>query len=82
MANKKITAPSQAVRPACKCTQVLIVDDVAFNHHAMRVLLQGLHVESQSAYDGEQAVLMVQQKLESDCCKGYRVIFMDIEMPG
>ena len=32
--------------------------------------------------NGEFAIAKVKKKLESNCCKVYKLIFMDIEMPG
>ncbi|CAD8189936.1 unnamed protein product [Paramecium octaurelia] len=66
----------------CKCPQILIVDDVPFNHIALLALLQVYEWKAESAYDGDSAIRKVKQKLQNTCCRVYRLIFMDIEMPG
>ncbi|CAD8103079.1 unnamed protein product [Paramecium sonneborni] len=66
----------------CKCSQILIVDDVPFNHIALLALLSAYGWKAESSYDGDSAIRKVKQKLHSTCCKIFRLIFMDIEMPG
>lgn len=65
----------------CDCIQILIVDDVPFNHIALLALLQNYGYKAESAYDGDSAIRKVKQRLQG-CCKSYKLIFMDIEMPG
>lgn len=36
----------------CQCNDILICDDVAFNHLALKALLNMLHINADSAYDG------------------------------
>ncbi|CAK92711.1 unnamed protein product (macronuclear) [Paramecium tetraurelia] len=66
---------------SCNCIQILIVDDVRFNHNAIEALLSQHKMKMDSAYNGQQAIEIVKQKLISPCCKTYKLIFMDIEMP-
>ncbi|CAD8195387.1 unnamed protein product [Paramecium pentaurelia] len=66
----------------CKCPQILIVDDVPFNHIALLALLQAYEWKAESSYDGDSAIRKVKLKLQNTCCRVYRIIFMDIEMPG
>ncbi|CAD8116531.1 unnamed protein product [Paramecium sonneborni] len=66
---------------SCNCIQILIVDDIRFNHSAIEALLQQHKVKMDSAYNGQQAIEKIKQKLNSLCCKTYKLIFMDIEMP-
>ncbi|CAK61389.1 unnamed protein product (macronuclear) [Paramecium tetraurelia] len=66
---------------SCNCTQILIVDDVRFNHSAIEALLSQHKMKMDSAYNGQQAIEKIEQKLQSPCCKTYKLIFMDIEMP-
>ncbi|CAD8203114.1 unnamed protein product [Paramecium octaurelia] len=67
----------------CECPQILIVDDVPFNHIALIAILSNFGIKSESAYDGAQAIEKVNLRLKNkECCKSYRIIFMDIEMPG
>ncbi|CAD8210218.1 unnamed protein product [Paramecium octaurelia] len=63
------------------CSQILIVDDIPFNQIAFIQMLNHFKIKAESAFDGYQAVEMVKQKLISHC-KFFRLIFMDIEMPG
>ncbi|CAK60735.1 unnamed protein product (macronuclear) [Paramecium tetraurelia] len=67
----------------CVCPQILIVDDIPFNHIALIAILNSFNVTSESAYDGDQAIEKVSERIRnSQCCKSYRIIFMDLEMPG
>ncbi|CAD8204343.1 unnamed protein product [Paramecium octaurelia] len=63
------------------CSQILIVDDIPFNQIAFIQTLNYFKINAESAFDGYQAIEMVKQKLTKHC-KYYRLIFMDIEMPG
>ncbi|CAD8124496.1 unnamed protein product [Paramecium sonneborni] len=63
------------------CSQILIVDDIPFNQIAFIQMLNHFKIKAESAFDGYQAVEMVKQKLTKHC-KFYKLIFMDIEMPG
>ncbi|CAD8201019.1 unnamed protein product [Paramecium pentaurelia] len=65
----------------CDCIQILNVDDVRFNHSAIEALLNQHNIKMESAYNGQQAVQMVKKRLDKNCCKTYKLIFMDIEMP-
>ncbi|CAD8200344.1 unnamed protein product [Paramecium pentaurelia] len=65
----------------CNCIQILNVDDVRFNHSAIEALLSQHKMKMDSAYNGQQAIEKIKQKLNSTCCKTYKLIFMDIEMP-
>lgn len=71
----------------CKCTKILIVDDVAFNVEVCRKLLKKLNFESDSAFNGLEAVERISKLIESkkkifcESCKFYRIILMDIDMP-
>ncbi|CAD8200641.1 unnamed protein product [Paramecium octaurelia] len=66
----------------CECIQILIVDDVPFNHITLMALLQTYGYKADSAYDGDSAIKKVKQRQQNGCCKVYKIIFMDIEMPG
>ncbi|CAD8200063.1 unnamed protein product [Paramecium pentaurelia] len=67
----------------CICPQILIVDDIPFNHIALIAILNNFNILSESAYDGDQAIEKVNDRIKnSQCCKSYRIIFMDLEMPG
>ncbi|CAD8204659.1 unnamed protein product [Paramecium octaurelia] len=65
----------------CECSKILIVDDIICNHFALQVLLKKFKVKTDSAYNGNSAIELVEQRLKQQCCQTYRIIFMDIEMP-
>ncbi|CAD8090623.1 unnamed protein product [Paramecium sonneborni] len=65
----------------CDCSKILIVDDIICNHFALQVLLKKFKLKTDSAYNGDSAIELVEQRLKQKCCQTYRLIFMDIEMP-
>ena len=67
--------------PCKDCVQILIVDDVPFNHMALKAVLEKLDLACDSAYEGFQAIELV-KKFANNHCKSYRLILMDIEMPN
>ncbi|CAD8124497.1 unnamed protein product [Paramecium sonneborni] len=64
-----------------QCVHVLIVDDIPFNQIALKLMLKYYHIEADQAFDGIQAIEKVKTKLDGHCST-YKLIFMDIEMPG
>ncbi|CAD8122140.1 unnamed protein product [Paramecium sonneborni] len=64
-----------------QCVHVLIVDDIPFNQIALKLMLKHYQIEADQAFDGFQAIDKVKAKLEKHCFT-YKLIFMDIEMPG
>lgn len=52
-----------------------------FNHIALQTVLSYYKIKSDSAYDGQMALDAVRNKFVNCNC-GYKVIFMDIEMPN
>ncbi|CAD8183589.1 unnamed protein product [Paramecium pentaurelia] len=64
-----------------KCCHVLIVDDIPFNQIALKMILNNHQIEADQAFDGFQAIEKVKQKMLQHCST-YKLIFMDIEMPG
>ncbi|CAK85139.1 unnamed protein product (macronuclear) [Paramecium tetraurelia] len=69
------------VKTKCNCLNVLIVDDIPFNHLAFITVLKYFNVKSDSAYDGQMAIEMVKNRFKNCKCT-YKLIFMDIDMPG
>ncbi|CAK64934.1 unnamed protein product (macronuclear) [Paramecium tetraurelia] len=63
------------------CVHVLIVDDIPFNQIALKLMLKYYQIEADQAFDGLQAIEKVKTKLQGHC-PTYKLIFMDIEMPG
>ncbi|CAD8060934.1 unnamed protein product [Paramecium sonneborni] len=69
------------IKNKCNCLNVLIVDDIPFNHLAFITVLKYFNVRSDSAYDGSMAIEMVKSRYKNCSCT-YKIIFMDIDMPG
>ncbi|EAR83324.2 ATPase, histidine kinase-, DNA gyrase B (macronuclear) [Tetrahymena thermophila SB210] len=66
----------------CNCPQILIVDDQEFNLFSLSQLLKQFYgIISDTAINFPQVMEKIQSKLNSKCCKTYRIIFMDINMP-
>lgn len=70
----------------CQCPQILLVDDNIFNLISLKKQLEPFGFRTISANDGEDAINMVKEFHISQkvvkCCKNFKIIFMDIEMPG
>lgn len=69
---------------SCDCPEILICDDNAFNLYSLRKQLESFNFRIESANDGDEAIKMVEEMFEEkkNCCQMYKIIFMDIEMPG
>lgn len=69
----------------CKCEEALVVDDDAFNLKSLELLLGKFGKKCVKAYNGEEAIQIVQEKYQSGLCcqhcRGFRMIFMDYHMP-
>ncbi|CAD8080876.1 unnamed protein product [Paramecium primaurelia] len=73
------------------CLHYLIVDDDCFNIFAMRRLFQQLQKNKKylfqnefdvdSALSGQECIEKIKNKKCSNSCQGYKIVFMDIEMP-
>jgi len=69
----------------CACPDVLIVDDDSYNILALQFLTESLNLRYESATSGQEALMKVKdlnQEKEGFCCRYFKVIFLDIEMPG
>ncbi|CAD8149211.1 unnamed protein product [Paramecium octaurelia] len=73
-----------------QCCHYLIVDDDCFNGYAFKRILMGLQnkqVLSILQFDveyvssGKDSILKIQEKKCNKTCQGYKLIFMDVEMP-
>ena len=64
----------------CKCPQILIVDDNDFIRYSLDMQLKKLGLLADQAING---LVAVEKTLERGrcMCKGYKLIFMDIDMP-
>ena len=80
--SKKIslTADQLSFSP-CDCPKVLHVDDNACNKHVLRSYSLGLKVKADEADNGELAIEAVKKRAKMICCRSYKLILMDINMP-
>ncbi|CAD8130767.1 unnamed protein product [Paramecium sonneborni] len=66
----------------CQCRKILSVDDEVFNQHSLCMLLQKLDFEVLVAFNGQQAIdILNQLKKCCDNCQLLDVILMDYQMP-
>ncbi|CAD8084211.1 unnamed protein product [Paramecium primaurelia] len=73
------------------CLHYLIVDDDCFNIFAIKRLFQQLQKNKKylfqnefdvdSALSGQECIEKIKNKKCSNSCQGYKIVFMDIEMP-
>ncbi len=66
----------------CLCSKVLLVDDDPFSLNVLVEYLASIHVKADKAENGQLAIEMIEGKSDmQECCRGYSVVFMDINMP-
>jgi CheY-like chemotaxis protein len=65
----------------CKCTQILLVDDNASNLLVLKHFIKSISLTADEALNGEEAIKRVEEKSKCNCCKLYKLIVMDINMP-
>ena len=68
----------------CNCADILVVDDEEFNVMASQKMLKNLGFESDAAYNGEECINLINEKIKLNCkCNNsyYKLIFLDIVMP-
>jgi len=65
----------------CRCPQVLIVDDEPLNHIIVGTLLKQLGLSFEKASDGKQALDIILKMNRSECCRSFKLILLDYEMP-
>lgn len=70
-----------AISDCCKCRKVLIVDDEPMNIMVLSSYLATVNCKADKACNGEIALKKIIEKKESTCCKGYKLVLMDINMP-
>ena len=80
---------------SCDCAKILIVDDEFLNIYALQILLKNFKLKADTACNGEDVSIIfnyIKQKgatkvierlknICDSCRQGYRIVFMDIEMP-
>ena len=66
----------------CTCPDFLICDDSQFNIVVLKAMLEVYCFRVDFTFDGDDALKKVVNLMEnSTCCRVYKLIFMDIEMP-
>ena len=77
-----ITLPEMTTtKLSCECAKVLLVDDEPFNLLVFSAYLDSVKMTADKAVNGQLALDLIDKKAANECCKGYSVIFMDINMP-
>ena len=90
--NKKVTIldvveevePDENKKNCCRCEEILIVDDDAFNLLSLEMILLMFHFRCQKASNGLEALDFLREKKRCQAlnCKGvFQLIFMDYQMP-
>jgi len=65
----------------CECPEILIVDDEPSNRAVLKAYMTSIKYKVQEAENGKIAVGLVTSRLQNKCCKRYKLITMDINMP-
>ena len=68
----------------CRCADILIVDDDAFNLLSLEMILSGLNFRCAKALNGMEAIRLLKENKNCGAinCKGaFQLIFMDYQMP-
>ena len=65
----------------CRCPVALIIDNNDFNVLALLAHLGRFEIHSVSALSGDEALKMIINMKDSQCCKYFKLIFLDLEMP-
>eukprot|EP01022_Parablepharisma_sp_SALTPOND_P004163 TRINITY_DN1186_c0_g1_i1.p1 TRINITY_DN1186_c0_g1~~TRINITY_DN1186_c0_g1_i1.p1 ORF type:complete len:597 (-),score=40.03 TRINITY_DN1186_c0_g1_i1:101-1891(-) len=73
--------PLRQIKEKCECKTTLIVDDEAINRMVIKAYLKELGESAEEAENGWIALQKVQEKAYSLCCRKYKLILMDINMP-
>ena len=76
------TLPELTRTLSCNCPRVLLVDDEPFNLLVFSAYLSSVNVIADKAVNGKLALDLIEKRAtQCECCKGYSLIFMDINMP-
>ena len=65
----------------CDCPQILVVDDNELNIYVLISHLKTTKHKTQTAHNGKEAIDFIVERHKSHCCKNYKAIYMDINMP-
>lgn len=66
---------------SCQCSQVLVVDDEPMNIIVIQSYLKSLNIIGEEAMNGKVAVEKAINRAQSNHCKGFQLIIMDLNMP-
>ena len=69
-------------KKVCTCPVALIIDDNDFNILSMKAHLKKFGMPCDSAINGKIAIQTILRMHENNCCKIFKYIFLDLEMPG
>eukprot|EP00826_Nyctotherus_ovalis_P039356 TRINITY_DN3782_c0_g4_i6.p1 TRINITY_DN3782_c0_g4~~TRINITY_DN3782_c0_g4_i6.p1 ORF type:complete len:744 (+),score=180.37 TRINITY_DN3782_c0_g4_i6:35-2233(+) len=77
-----INSPIKMTKESCNCPKILIVDDESFNVFVLKKYLVESGLQADVAMNGKIAIeTMLKRKEKCKVCRGYRLVFMDINMP-
>ena len=65
----------------CSCAAALVVDDEPTNRLILKSYLFALGIIADEAENGQVALNRVKSRTNVECCRKYRLILMDINMP-
>eukprot|EP00826_Nyctotherus_ovalis_P029348 TRINITY_DN2316_c0_g1_i17.p1 TRINITY_DN2316_c0_g1~~TRINITY_DN2316_c0_g1_i17.p1 ORF type:complete len:444 (-),score=132.58 TRINITY_DN2316_c0_g1_i17:108-1439(-) len=65
----------------CNCRDLLFVDDNIQNLTVLRSYIKGSNFTADEAFNGREAIEKVEEKARSSCCRAYKLVVMDINMP-
>ena len=69
-------------RTCSKCTPILIIDDEFLNIFSLQMMLQPVNISTDYCFNGKECLEKIQSKISnSQCCKYYKLLIMDINMP-
>ncbi|CAI2387210.1 unnamed protein product [Moneuplotes crassus] len=94
VSSSNVIEESEEIR-TCGCAQILIVDDNAFNSQVLFMMIKSLKDDANAedspfkdidikvdmVFDGYAAIDQIKKRMSNSCCKFYKIIFMDINMP-
>ena len=65
----------------CSCTYVLVLDDNDFNNLAISFHFERLKIPIISSLSARDALDKIKKQSERNCCKYFKLILLDLEMP-
>ena len=77
----KCGAMSSHYEEQCGCSKILLVDDNQMNLFVLSNYLSCTNVKASITYNGKEAIESVLAKKQGKCCRDYKIIYMDINMP-